>query len=203
MHCNLTALFVFVSFPVSCCLLCCYYCACGKVAPERWTTSAPPREPAPLCCPSCSAFRTYRAARRSPFLKRKLRWKCPLLNLKCFFLSHLKRNQETSQTKCYQMKVCCIVALLGNTCLKVRIKLISTLWLIALISRSSQPLWVQMRVFYATWPYLRITTWLLTFGKQLWWSWLTWTAWLLPAALHTATPPRHTRWQLDWQCLND
>lgn len=60
--------------PVSCCLLFCCCCAFGKVAPGRWTTNAPRKEPAPLCCPSCSAFRTYTAARRSPLLKRKLRW---------------------------------------------------------------------------------------------------------------------------------
>lgn len=60
--------------PVSWCRLffCC--CAFGNVAPARWTTNAPPREPAPPCCPFCSAFRTYTAARRSPLLKRKPRW---------------------------------------------------------------------------------------------------------------------------------
>ena len=69
----LTLLFCYCDHPVSSCpLFCCCY-VCGKMAPERWTTSAPPRAPALLCCPSCSAFTAYTAARRNLFLRTMLR----------------------------------------------------------------------------------------------------------------------------------
>lgn len=61
--------------PVSCCRQSCCCSVCGRAAPGRWTTSAPPRELAPRCCRSCSASRTYMAPRRRPSPKKNPRWK--------------------------------------------------------------------------------------------------------------------------------